>query len=81
MKIKYFAWIKEITQNDEEEINSDEIDNLDQLKKFLMNKYPDLIKHFNQEILRFAVNQEYIVENIKLNSKDEIAVFPPVSGG
>ena len=36
MKIKYFAWIKEITQNDEEEINSDEIDNLDQLKKFLM---------------------------------------------
>ena len=46
-----------------------------------MNKYPDLIKHFNKEILRFAVNQEYIVENIKLNSKDEIAVFPPVSGG
>ena len=81
MKIKYFAWIKEITQNDEEEINSDEIDNLDQLKKFLMKKYPDLIKHFNKEILRFAVNQEYIVENIKLNSKDEIAVFPPVSGG
>ena len=81
MKIKYFAWIKEITQNDEEEINSDEIDNLDQLKKFLMNKYPDLIKYFNKEIIRFAVNQEYIVENIKLNSKDEIAVFPPVSGG
>ena len=81
MKIKYFAWIKEITQNDEEEINSDEIDNLDQLKKFLMNKYPDLIKHFNKEILRFAVNQEYVVENIDLNMGDEIAVFPPVSGG
>ena len=81
MKIKYFAWIKEITQNDEEEINSDEIDNLDQLKKFLMNKYPDLIKHFNKEILRFAVNQEYVVENIDLDEDDEIAVFPPVSGG
>ena len=81
MKIKYFAWIKEITQLDEEEINSNEVDTLDNLKIFLINKYPDLIKHFNKQILRFAVNQEYIVENIKLNPKDEIAVFPPVSGG
>ena len=81
MKIKYFAWIKEITHNDEEEIDSNEIDNIDKLKKFLMIKYPDLIKHFNNEIIRFAVNQEYIVENIKLDPKDEIAVFPPVSGG
>ncbi len=81
MKIKYFAWIKEITQNEEEELNSNEIDDLNKLKKFLMTKYPDLKKHFNKEILRFALNQEYIVENIKLDSKDEIAVFPPVSGG
>jgi sulfur-carrier protein len=81
MKIKYFAWIKEITQNEEEELNSNEIKDLNKLKKILMTKYPDLIKHFNKEILRFAVNQEYVFENIKLNSKDEIAVFPPVSGG
>ena len=40
-----------------------------------------LQKHFDQEILRFAVNQEYVVENIILNEDDEIAVFPPVSGG
>ena len=81
MKIKYFAWIKEITSSEEEEINSSKIKNLDQLKFFIITKYPDLKKHLNKEILRFAVNQEYIVENIKLNSKDEIAVFPPVRGG
>ena len=38
-------------------------------------------KHFDKEILRFAVNQEYVVENIDLYENDEIAVFPPVSGG
>ena len=81
MKIKYFAWIKDITKSDEEDLNSNEIDSLDKLKKLLMTKYPDLIKHFNKEILRFAVNQEYVVDNIKLYPKDEIAVFPPVSGG
>ena len=81
MKIKYFAWIRELTKNDGERLDSDNINNLDKLKKFLSTKYPDLQKHFDQEILRFAVNQEYVVENIDLNEDDEIAVFPPVSGG
>ena len=81
MKIKYFAWIKEITNKELEEIDSFEINNLDKLKKFVVSKYPDLKKHLDQEILRFAVNQEYVEENIDLKQEDEIAVFPPVSGG
>ena len=81
MKIKYFAWIKDITTYEEEEINSNEISNLNKLKIFIISKYPDLKKHLEQDILRFAVNQEYVVGNINLNKNDEIAVFPPVSGG
>tara|TARA_B100001057_G_scaffold388353_1_gene395764 strand:- start:706 stop:951 length:246 start_codon:yes stop_codon:yes gene_type:complete len=81
MKIKYFAWIKEITNFEEEEINLNEINSLNKLKIFIVSKYPDLKKHMDKEILRFAVNQEYVVENIKLKKTDEIAVFPPVSGG
>ena len=81
MKIKYFAWIKEITNNEEEDINSIKINNLDKLKDFIITKYPDLKKHLDKEILRFAVNQEYVVKNIDLNPNDEIGVFPPVSGG
>ena len=81
MKIKYFAWIREITNNDEEYLDLNEIKNLKEVKNFLSTNYPDLQKHFDQEILRFAVNQEYVVENIDLNEDDEIAVFPPVSGG
>ena len=81
MKIKYFAWIRELTKSDEEYLDFDKINNLDKLKIFLSIKYPDLQKHFDKEILRFAVNQEYVFENIDLNEDDEIAVFPPVSGG
>ena len=81
MKIKYFAWIREITNNSEENVDSIEIDNLDKLKIFIVSKYPDLKKHLDQEILRFAVNQEYVSENIVLKKNDEIAVFLPVSGG
>tara|TARA_B100000131_G_C17881073_1_gene518337 strand:- start:68 stop:313 length:246 start_codon:yes stop_codon:yes gene_type:complete len=81
MKIKYFAWIKDITNNDEEEINSEKINNLDDLKTFMKKKYPDLKKYLDKEILRFAVNQEYVINNINLDINDEIAIFPPVSGG
>jgi len=81
MKIIYFAWIKDITNFNEEPLDSNKIKNLDNLKKYIISKYPNLKKHLDEEILRFAVNQEYVVENIELNKDDEIAVFPPVSGG
>lgn len=81
MKIKYFAWIKDITNLEEEEINLDEAKNLDELKTYIIKKYPDLKKHMIKEILRFAINQEYAVNNTNLNNEDEIAIFPPVSGG
>ena len=81
MKIKYFAWIKDITNLEEEEINANRIKNLDELKIFIIEKYPDLNKHMKKEILRFAINQEYVIKNINLSDNDEIAIFPPVSGG
>ena len=81
MKIKYFAWIKDITNLEEEDINPNKISNLDELKIFIIEKYPDLKKHMKEEILRFAVNQEYVIKNTNLSNNDEIAVFPPVSGG
>ena len=81
MKIKYFAWIKDITNLEEEEINLNEAKNLNELKTYIIEKYPDLKKHMIKEILRFAINQEYAIDNTNLNNEDEIAIFPPVSGG
>ena len=81
MKIKYFAWIKDITNLEEEEINLNQAKNLDELKTYIIKKYPDLKKHMIKEILRFAINQEYVITNINLSDDDEIAIFPPVSGG
>ena len=81
MKIKYFAWIKDITNKDHEIINEDFPKNLNELKIILKELYPELEKHICKDILRYAVNMEYTYTNYELNRDDEIAIFPPVSGG
>ena len=81
MRIRYFAWIKDITNKDDELIDTNHPKNIQELKKYLENMYPELGKHFLQDVLRFAVNQEYVSENLNLKPIDEIAIFPPVSGG
>ena len=81
MRIKYFAWIKDITKKDDEIIDINHPKTIEELKEYLENIYPELNKHFLQDVLRFAVNQEYVSENLNLKPIDEIAIFPPVSGG
>ena len=81
MKIKYFAWIKDITKTEEEYLDNNDVNNTNQIKEWLVKKYPELKKHVDDEMLRFAINQEYTANNMELNSNDEIAIFPPVSGG
>lgn len=82
MKIRYFSWLKNITNKEFEEINNQKITDIDSLKKYLFQKYPKLKEHIiKNEIIRIAVNLEYAPENIKISNQDEIALFPPVSGG
>ena len=45
----------------------------------LLNAYPEL-RRFGRSLL-FAVNQEYAEANREIFDGDELAVFPPVSGG
>ena len=82
MIIKYFAWIKNITNTEEEIVNNLDINDVKKLKIFLSKKYPKLKKYFqDQEMIQIAINLKYTRENKKIKSKDEVALFPPVSGG
>ena len=82
MKIKYFSWLKKITKIDEENISDINIKDIENLKNYLCEKYPELKKYIKQkDLIRIAVNLEHIKNNKKLQEIDEIALFPPVSGG
>jgi MoaE-MoaD fusion protein len=45
----------------------------------LLRKFPELARFGNS--LLFAINQEYASKEAALADKDELAIFPPVSGG
>ena len=82
MLVKYFAWLKNITEIEEEVIEDLSIVDVNSLKKFLGKKYPKLNVHFNNnDLIRIAINLFYTYENDKIKPDDEIALFPPVSGG
>ena len=82
MLVKYFAWLKNITEIEEEVIEDSTIVDVNSFKKFITQKYPKLNKHFNNSgVIRIAINFSYTYENDKIKPDDEIALFPPVSGG
>ena len=59
MKIKYFAWIKEITSYEEEQIDSNKINNLNELKKF------NYLEKLNKNILNLIKNNK--IKNIQFD--------------
>ena len=82
MIIKYFACLKNITNTEEEEVNNKNITDVKTLKEFLLKKYPKLNQYMKEDdFIRVAINLEYVTTNEPIDPKDEIALFPPVSGG
>ena len=82
MIIKYFAWLKNITNTEEENVDDKNITDVKTLKEFLLKKYPKLNQYMKEDdFIRVAINLEYITTNKPIGPKDEIALFPPVSGG
>jgi len=83
MVIKYFSWIKEHIGKSEEQIAlPNHITNVNQLIEYLYEidrKYN--IIYEKKELIKIAVNKTYSSFDTKISNNDEIAFFPPVTGG
>ena len=83
MKILYFSWIREKVGVSSQEITIDEnISDINDLILFLKNLST---KHHNafsdQNSIRVAINKNFSSFDTKIKNEDEIAFFPPVTGG
>ena len=83
MKILYFSWIRtKIGKAKEVVILPKNVKNGSDLVDFLKTKGPkhaDALK--NKKVIRMAINFEHTALNHPIKKNDEIALFPPVTGG
>lgn len=79
MKIISFGITKDITGSLFLDFNAGENPvSIAKLKEGLFNKFPELQ---NLSTLSIAVNNKYASDETMVNSLDEVALIPPVSGG
>ena len=82
MKILYFAKLKQLIGKSEEIIRIKQKKKISQVINELKNRndvYNFAFKETNS--LQYAVNCEYVDLNFVVSDSDELAIFPPVSGG
>lgn len=79
IKVKIFASLKEIVGSNEILLKIKEGDTIADLKKSIIRRYPSLSSL--KITLIYAVNHKIANDSTVLSYQDEIAIFPPVSGG
>ena len=82
MKILYFAKLKQLIGKSEETICIENKKKISQIINELKKRnevYNFALKETNT--LQYAVNCEYVDLDFFVSNNDELAIFPPVSGG
>jgi sulfur-carrier protein len=83
VKLLYFAWVRQKIGLSEEDLTlPSSVTTVRTLVEFLQRKGPGYEAAFRDlKLLRCAVNQEHTGFDTTLKPDDEVAFFPPVTGG
>jgi molybdopterin synthase sulfur carrier subunit len=83
VKLLYFSWFKEKTGVSEEEIDlPSDVSTVDELLTWLKARDSRYAEAFAEpSVVRTAVNQAYARGSDAVGPNDEVAFFPPVTGG
>ncbi len=83
MKLLYFAWLRTKIGVASEEVTPPEaVTDVGALIDWLATRGPGYADALaNPEVVRVAVNQDYAGRDHPLSPGDEVALFPPVTGG
>jgi len=81
IKVLFFAKLSEQLGCRELNINGELIQDTDQLFQYLHTQNDEWPAILKAQTWLMAVNQNMTTDNIKLKAGDEVAYFPPVTGG
>ena len=83
MRILYFAWLRQKTGIDSEELEMpSHITDVAGLIEWLKERNENFAEALSDfESIRVAVNQEFAEPDAPVAQGDEVAIFPPMTGG
>jgi molybdopterin synthase sulfur carrier subunit len=83
MKLLYFAWLRAKIGTAAEEVTPPgDVADVGGLIDWLKTRGPGYAEALaNPEVVRVAVNHEYVGRDHPVAPGDEVALFPPVTGG
>jgi molybdopterin synthase sulfur carrier subunit len=83
VKLLYFAWVRQKIGSSEEDISAPpSVTTVAALVAFLVKRGAGYEAAFRDaKLLRVAVNQEHAAFDAPVGPNDEVAFFPPVTGG
>ncbi|EPJ3742864.1 molybdopterin synthase sulfur carrier subunit [Proteus mirabilis] len=80
IKVLFFAQVRELVGVDSLELQNDYL-TVDDLRRALINKGDRWALALEDGKLLSAVNQSFVQGNYAIKDGDEVAFFPPVTGG
>lgn len=83
LDLKYFAWVREKIGVSGETVElPDAVNTVSDLITWLKQKGPEYQAAFDKpDIIRVAINQKHAPTTAPLHTANEVAFFPPVTGG
>lgn len=81
IKVNFFAALREQLNCSELSLSAENVSTIEQVKQAIINQNPQWKVTLENASLLSAVNLDMVNSDHKVKSGDEVAFFPPVTGG
>ncbi len=81
IKVIFFAALREQLQCGELQLSGENISTVEQVLHTIIKQQPNWQSFLENDSLLSAVNHDMVDDNHPVKSGDEVAFFPPVTGG